>query len=607
MKKAYQKPNSISELLGYSVLFAASETDLLLQVSQILVPYFRKLHTVRSGKTALDMFRKKMPDLVLTDLSLPGISGLELLRQIKLIRPSVPVIIFSASNDADMLMQAIDLNVDGYLTKPLNIEKLFQLLQRQASAITARKTGEHESRLLAGVNMAIQYLLSADANQDAVDFALQEMAKAAQADKISLFRYDSLMGEREAFLVSGFAQGHMIRRFLDGTDTSSPEIPYIERWYGILSQGKILTGPRSSFPAQERKVIDMMHAHSLLMTPIFAEGHLWGFACLSDMTHERHWSDAETSMVMTAARGLGSFMGRIRLEEERHEARKALLLSNIQWRETFDTIPDLVMVLDTNHQITHINKAARERLDIGDGNADDLIGHCYHHIHGIDHPPEYCPFLSMLIDGRPHETEVSIPRLNGYFHITVNPTFDAEGNLAGAVHVARDITNRRTLEERLLYLGTHDELTKLYNRTHFEAEVNRLKQDNISPISIVIADLDGLKEINDLHGHDHGDAFIRAAADMLREIFRSEDIIARIGGDEFAVLLKEVGEDLLCEIMQRARQMLSEGTRHSEYGHQIRFSMGSGTALSPSELEKAIREADIAMYADKKARKRKKV
>ena len=605
MKRSSPVSNTISELHDYSVLFAASETDLLLQVSQILAPYCRKLHTVRSGKTALDIFRRKMPDLVLTDLSLPGISGLEVLRQIKQMRPSVPVIIISENNDAELLMQAIDLNVDGYLTKPLNIEKLFQVLQRQASALTAGKIGDHESRLLAGVNLAIQYLLSADANQDAVDFALQEMAKAAQADKISLFRYDSLMGEREAFLVSGFAQGHMIRRFLDGTDTGSPEIPYIERWYGVLSQGKILTGPRSSFPAQERRVIDSMHAHSLLMTPIFAEGRLWGFACLSDMSHERHWSDAETSMVMTAARGLGSFMGRIRLEEERHEARKALLLSNIQWRETFDTIPDLVMVLDTNHRITHINKAARERLDIGDENADDLMGHCYHHVHGIDRPPEYCPFLYMLADRRPHETEVSIPRLNGYFHITVNPTFDAEGSLAGAVHVARDITNRRALEERLRYLGSHDELTKLSNRTCFEAEVNRLKQDKVSPLSVVIADLDGLKEINDLHGHDHGDAFIRTAADMLREIFRTEDLIARIGGDEFAVLLKGEGEDSVYAIMRRARQMLAEGSWRSEHGHRIRFSMGSATTHNPSELDKAIREADMVMYADKKLRKKK--
>ncbi len=603
MKKPFPATNTIVELLGLSVLFAAAETHLVSHVSKILTPFCGRLYTANSGKYAIDLFRKNIPDLVLTDISLPGVSGLEVTRQIKQMRPAVPVIIITAENDAEQLMQAIDLNVDGYLTKPLSIEKLFLLLQRQASILNARRIGEHESRLLAGVNMAIQYLLSADANQDAVDFALQEMAKAAQADKISLFRYDSLLGEREAFLVSGFAQGHMMQRFLDGTDKGTPEIPYIERWYGILSQGKALTGPRSSFPALERRVMDSMHARSLLLTPIFAEGRLWGFACLCDMRHERHWSNAETSMVMTAARALGSFMGRIRLEEERREARKALMLSNIQWRETFDTIPDLVMVLDNNYRISHINKAARERLEIGYDCTGDLMGHCYHHVHGIDHPPEGCPHTALLADGRPHEMEAYIPRLNGYFHITVNPTFDADGNLAGAVHVARDVTIRRAMEDRLRYLGTHDELTKLNNRTYFEAEVNRLKRGRSSPVSVVIADLDGLKYVNDNYGHDHGDALIRAAADMLREVFRQEDTIARIGGDEFAVLLQGVGEDQLNAIMQRARRMLKEGNFQSDHGLKVRLSMGSATTHNPSELHNAIRDADMAMYAEKKGQK----
>jgi diguanylate cyclase (GGDEF)-like protein len=162
------------------------------------------------------------------------------------------------------------------------------------------------------------------------------------------------------------------------------------------------------------------------------------------------------------------------------------------------------------------------------------------------------------------------------------------------------------MEDQLRYLSTHDELTKLNNRTYFEAEVGRLKRGKIAPLSVVIADVDGLKDINDRYGHDHGDAFIRAAADMLRDIFRPDDTIARIGGDEFAVLLKGVGEDLLYLLMQRARQMLSEGTHQSEHGHKVRISMGSTTTHHPSELDKAIRDADIAMYADKKVRKIKK-
>lgn len=603
--KSVTTTNSFVELRGLTILFAENDMDMLSHISNILMPVCSELYTAQTGKVALDLFKKKAPDLILTDVYLPIVSGLDVVRHIKQVRKSIPIIIISDIKDSEYLMQAIDLHVDGYLTKPLNIERLFYVLQQQASILNARRIAEHESRLLSGVNLAIQYLLSVDANQDAVDFALQEMAKAARSDKISLYRYDTIMGERVISLVSGFAGGDMVQCFLDGRDAGSSEMPYIERWYRFLSQGKTLSGPRSSFPGQERSLLDCMHARSLLLTPIFAEGRLWGFACLCDMLRERHWSDAETAMVMTAARGLGSFMGRLKLEEERLETRQALVMSNIQWRETFDTIPDLVMVLDTNHRIVHINKAARRRLDIDDDCAGELMGYCYQHIHGIDFPPENCPHSALLEDQQPHEIEGCMPRLNGYFHVTVNPTFDAEGRLAGAVHVARDITSRRAMEDRLRYLSTHDELTKLNNRTYFEAEIERLKRGRVAPLSVVIADLDGLKEANDRFGHDHGDALIRAAADMFRDIFRADDIIARIGGDEFAVLMIGVGEQMLDSILLRARQMLSDGHYQSVHGLKVRFSMGCATTHQPFELEKAIREADMAMYADKKLRKNK--
>lgn len=602
--RATHKTRSQLELRGLSILIAEDDPEVRSHIAQILSPVCNKLYVADNGNHAYDLFREMGPDLMLTNASLAGMSALELARQVKQARPSVPVIIMSAHNNADCLIHAFDLQIEGYLTLPLNSEKLFSILQKQAAIIFSRRTAEHESRLLSGVNLAIQYLLSADANQDAVDFALQEMAKAAQADKVSLYRYDKILGDQVVFLVSGFAGGDMILRFLDGAHTGSLEIPYIERWHRQQAQGRSLSGPRSSFPAEERVVLDALEARSLLLTPIFEEGKLWGFACLCDLKHERHWSDAETTMVMTAARGLGNFMGRLKLDEERSEARKALLLSNLQWRQTFDTIPDLVTVLDASQRIVHINRAARERYRIDDHCEGGLMGYCYQHVHGLDNPPENCPYRSLLADLRPHEAEVFIPLLNGYFHISVNPTFDIEGNLAGAVHVARDITSRRELEDQLRYLSTHDEMTKLFNRAFFEAEVARLQKGHIVPLSVVIADLDGLKQANDMYGHDHGDALIRAAADMLRDLFGADDIIARIGGDEFAVLLKGVAEQRLELIMERAANMLANGTCMSEHGLPVRFSMGSATTYLASLLEGAIREADLAMYKDKKARKK---
>lgn len=599
---------SLVELREISILFVEDDLGIRTHISRILSPVCGELFTAENGRIAFDLFKKKIPDIVLTDISMPGMDGLELARQVKLKRPMVPVIIISSHDDPTHLLQAIDLQLEGYLTKPINVQKLFTNLQQQALLLRARRQSEQQTRLLSGVNMAIQYLLSADANQDAVDFALQEMVKAAKADRIFLYRYQQpVVGDRYLVMVSGFAGGDMVLRFLDGIDPEVPDLPYVDRWHSLLSQGKSISGPRSAFPADERYLMDTLRVRSMLLTPIFEDGSLWGFACLYDMKRERTWSDAETSMVMTAARGLGSFMGRLKLEDERREARKSLELANVQWRETFDTIPDMLMVLDQSHQIVNINKAARERLDISESGSGSLVGPCFQHIHGLSHPPEGCPHSALLLDRQPHEAEVFVQHLNSYFNISVNPTFDSEGNLVGSVHVARDVTKRREMEDRLRYLSTHDEMTKLYNRAFFEAEVEQIEKGRSAPISVVIADLDGLKEANDCFGHDFGDGLIRAAADVLREIFRSGDAIARIGGDEFAVLLKGVGEELLATIMERARDIVEHGGHLSEQGLKVRFSLGCATTNYPSRLQETIRAADMAMYEDKKSRKHKEI
>lgn len=595
---------SLLDLREISVLVAEDDAAIRTHLQRMLTPVCRELFTAVNGRDGLELFRKQMPDLVITDITMPQMNGLDLARQIKQERPQVPIIILSSHGDSEHLMQAINLHLEGYLTKPLNVQKLFSHLQKQAAILKTRRQSQEQSRLLSGVNMAIQYLLSADANQDAVDFALQEMAKAARADKIFLYHYQrSLLDEIELSLISAFAGGEMVLRFLDGAEADLPELPYIERWHTLLMQGKSLSGPRSSFPADERHILDAMRLRSALLTPIFEGGNLWGFACLGDIHRERPWSDAEIAMVMTAARGLGSFMGRLKLEEERREARRSLELANVQWRETFDTIPDLVMVLDSSHQIVNINKAARERLGIGEEGTSSMIGPCFLHFHGASHPPEGCPHTALLQDLQSHEVEVFIPHLNSYFHISVNPTFDSEGVLAGSVHVARDTTRRREMEDRLRYLSTHDEMTQLYNRAFFEAEVEQLQKGRLVPISVVIADLDGLKKTNDLSGHDAGDGLIQAAADLLRELFRVDDVIARIGGDEFAVLLKGVGHEELAIIINRARQTLAAGLHRSPHGLPVQLSMGAATTLVPSLLQEAIKQADMAMYEDKRMRK----
>ena len=174
----------------------------------------------------------------------------------------------------------------------------------------------------------------------------------------------------------------------------------------------------------------------------------------------------------------------------------------------------------------------------------------------------------------------------------------------GVISVVRDITERKETEERLRYMSTHDPLTGFYNRAYFEEEFTRLERSRLYPISIVMADVDGLKRVNDTHGHAAGDELLQQAARLLFSAFRAEDMLARIGGDEFVILLPDVGEEAVAGAVRRVREML-ESRQPVLDGVKLSLSLGMATARESADLLEALRVADERMYQDKLSRQPK--
>ena len=166
----------------------------------------------------------------------------------------------------------------------------------------------------------------------------------------------------------------------------------------------------------------------------------------------------------------------------------------------------------------------------------------------------------------------------------------------------QDIHERRLAQQKLYRMSTRDPLTELYNRVYFEQEIERLQDSRQYPISILIADVDGLKAINDSLGHASGDRLIKRAADVLRAAFRNEDVVARIGGDEFGVILANTSADDLPNILQRVDRILHEFNEDLTQ-IEILLSMGYATAESGDLLDQTLREADLRMYSNKTERK----
>lgn len=218
---------------------------------------------------------------------------------------------------------------------------------------------------------------------------------------------------------------------------------------------------------------------------------------------------------------------------------------------------------------------------------------------------DYLASIAGISDPLPLRLEVPLLRKDGssvWAEILSKPVRGKDGSLQGFHLVARDISLRKAHEEQLVFVSTHDALTGLHNRAHFEAEFKRAAQGRLLPVSVIVTDVDGLKAVNDSLGHAAGDELIKAAADCLRRSFRAGDLVARLGGDEFAVLLPGADEAAVAESLQRIRaEMECSGQRPPCV--QVSMSLGAATASTPEELAQVLREADRRMYQDKTARK----
>ena len=216
------------------------------------------------------------------------------------------------------------------------------------------------------------------------------------------------------------------------------------------------------------------------------------------------------------------------------------------------------------------------------------------------------PFREQLIDlwngNLFQEREVVNYALDGtelHVHLQFSVMPERERDWSLVLVALTDITARKKAEAYLEFLGKHDALTKLYNRSFYNEELNRLERKGPYPVSIIAADLNGLKNANDQAGHAAGDDLLRRFGEVLAELVRPPCHAARIGGDEFAILLPATNErdaDLLMDDIAR----LIEANNQFYPGLPLSLSIGRATGRPGERLETIVNRADTRMYDAKR-------
>lgn len=286
-----------------------------------------------------------------------------------------------------------------------------------------------------------------------------------------------------------------------------------------------------------------------------------------------------------------------------YEIEDALRISEQRYRFLVEYQGEGVVMIDTSGIISYINEAGAKLVE---STPDNVIGQPVMFFIPETHKNILNEQLEKRRIGISSSYELTLKSAAGNLRevlVTATPRHNSDGVYNGTLAIFRDITERKQLEEKLRYQSSHDPMTGLYNRAHFDDILRQYDAGTSPHTSIIIVDVDGLKEVNDQDGHRAGDQLIRKVAHLLVSAFRTRDVIARIGGDEFAILLFETDENQLHQAILRLRRNLEEVNNNLPNQDQISFSIGGATTNPNRDINQTLIQADLRMYRQKRRKK----
>lgn len=272
------------------------------------------------------------------------------------------------------------------------------------------------------------------------------------------------------------------------------------------------------------------------------------------------------------------------------QAKNELKRSEKEWRYLGENIPDTVVIMDIKGNILFSNKFKHiEAVNVFDYTFNTIdkkqIEIIKNNIQEVQRSKTTIEF------------EISNREKSKYDLYRMIPIFDEDEEIVNIMIIISDITNKKLYEKKIEYLTFNDTITGLKNRNFLEYELKKLSKQKDLPLSIMMADMNGLKLVNDAFGHDKGDELLKDSANLLTRVFRKSDIVGRYGGDEFLVLMPNTTYEEANKISSRINNesALNDGL---ELKHN--FAFGVATMEKPEEdLKDIITKAEDRMYRNK--------
>lgn len=367
----------------------------------------------------------------------------------------------------------------------------------------------------------------------------------------------------------------------------------------VLEEGEALIKNDCALSlTRERKTFGRKPLNSLMLIPMLVKDEALGVIGLGNSPGG--FSKSYLGLCSPFAAQLAMAVKKTQLFTEVNIALEEAKENAFSFRTIFETAADLILIVDSLGNIKRCNNRIQSMLGyLGDeieGESIDKLA-----------LPEDADGIHRLLDntyrvGSKYNEEYRfVNSAQDVIHVEINSAVLQGKDGHNVLMLVRDITERKRTQEELKYLTLHDPMTGLYNRRYFEEELRRMDIRRHGPITIISCDVDGLKLVNDTLGHQKGDELIKAAALVIKRPFRSCDVVARIGGDEFSVILPFTNEEIGRKAEKRILDSLEDFNKENP---EIPLSLSVGVATSTSEttLEKLFHESDNAMYRHKASR-----
>jgi diguanylate cyclase (GGDEF)-like protein/PAS domain S-box-containing protein len=480
--------------------------------------------------------------------------------------------------------------------KPAEIDTLKTLAELIGATVSAHR---HEA-VLEAVAMSAKELLRSSDLQQSLPKVIEWLGQATGVDRVHIIEIDTDTPSEHSPVVEHYVwSAPGISTSINFQEIKAPMADVgLGSWVPRLTRGETIFGNVPDFEPAARTLFERGGIKSVMAVPVFVDGRWWGLIAFDDCRIERHWGPAEIDTFKTLAELVGAAVARTRHLQNLADANRIIENSPTVLFRLGPQPPFPLIYI--SHNIRRYGYEA-DKLLASPRRWAQLIK--------SEDLPTVITSINSIVEGKADYARADFrsKKPDGsyvWFEGEGGALRDADNRVIALEGILADVTDRKVAAEKIETFARTDYLTGLPNRAAFLERLNlafaRVKR-GAKPFAILYLDLDHFKDVNDTLGHPLGDTLLRAVADRLRNCVRETDMVARFGGDEFAVLQDEITDVASAEALA-IKIGRSLAVPYTIEGSLVHSTVSIGIVPYTTDMVSAdsmMMKADLALYRAK--------